>query len=149
MANNCKAVFVKSTTCCFKTTTETIVGIYGIATPTFPSSPGKDDVHFIKYDDALVSYIYDGTSWVVSTVTTLSVTGATPVTDIFEIFIPTNTVTLTSTPLSSYHVLVFRGGLRLRPDEYTISGTNITFSIAFGMSGNGALGEEVTVDYCI
>lgn len=61
-----------------------------------------------------------------------------------------NTVTLSSTPLAGSLIQVFRNGLLLIEgvgNEFTVSGTTITFATSFGSSSGGAGGEDVVVFY--
>jgi hypothetical protein len=70
--NNCKFVVTKKDDCCYKTTTETVGGLYGVAVPAFPASSTKDSVHVVRYDDALVTYVYNGTAWIETTNTPIT-----------------------------------------------------------------------------
>ncbi len=57
-------------------------------------------------------------------------------------------VTLTSTPAAGTLPLVFRNGrFQLSGPDYTIAGTTITFSTAFGVSGGVVGPEQVAVHY--
>ena len=70
--SSCRFVVTKKDDCCYKTTTETVVGLYGVAVPAFPTSSTKDSVHVVRYDDALVTYAYNGTAWIETTNTPIT-----------------------------------------------------------------------------
>ena len=70
--SSCRFVVTKKDDCCYKTTTETVVGLYGVAVPAFPASSTKDSVHVVRYDDALVTYAYNGTAWIETTNTPIT-----------------------------------------------------------------------------
>lgn len=57
------------------------------------------------------------------------------------------TVTATQTPIAST-LRVYRNGLKKTlTTDYTLSGTTVTFTTAFGVSGGAAGGETVELDY--
>ncbi len=70
--SSCRFVVTKKDDCCYKTTTETVVGLYGVAVPAFPTSSTKDSVHVVRFDDALVTYAYNGTAWIETTNTPIT-----------------------------------------------------------------------------
>lgn len=72
-------------------------------------------------------------------------TVGTPVTDVFTSLVTGNSVTLTQTPNTGFHVMVFRNGELKNPSEYTRIGTTITFTQSFGVSGGAMGAEEVMV----
>lgn len=77
---------------------------------------------------------------------TVEVLGAgTPVTETFENLASGNTVVLTSTPLPSQHVTVFRNGMYERNTVLLVN--TIFFATTFGVSGGGAATEDVVVQY--
>lgn len=69
-------------------------------------------------------------------------------TDIFTGLTTGSTVTLTQTPLKIF--TVSRNGLDQllgATNDYTISGTTVTFNVAFGISGGAQGAEQVRVFY--
>ena len=73
----------------------------------------------------------------------------TPITDVFTGLVTGNLITLTQTPNTGFHIMVFRNGQLKNPSEYTRIGTTVTFTQSFGVS-SGAIGsEEVMVLYYV
>lgn len=83
------------------------------------------------------------------TVNVPTATALTPTTNDFLNLAAGNTVTLSSVPSPSMHVLVYRNGVKMRSSEYSTAGTVITFTTPFGVSGGGAATEDVEVLYYV
>ncbi len=92
----------------------------------------------------------NGTKVTVSATDKVTVDAGIETEDVFVGLTTGSTVTLSTLPSTQRVVEVYRNGLRqIRglSEDYTISGTTITFNTPFGISGGAAGSEQVVVRY--